>query len=126
MTRPLSHITSLWASLVVATMVTIAPAAMAADRHHDSGRGGSHSEHHGAPFHHPHSSFGLFFGAPAVVVPPPVYYTPAYPDYPPYPYAPVPISGFYWTAYGYCRDFQTAIGVETACQQPDGVWRFIN
>ena len=118
MKRPFSRL----ASLVVTTVMAIAPAAVAADRHHNSGHADGHSEHHGAPFHHPRSSFGLFFGAPA----PPVYYTPAYPYYPPYPYAPVPVSGFYWTAYGYCRDFQTAIGVETACQQPDGIWRFIN
>ncbi len=110
------------AFVLVAATVALAPAAQADDRHH-----GGH-DFHRAPFHHPHSSFGLFFGAPAVVVPPPVYYAPAYPypAYPTYPYAPVPISGVYATAYGYCRDYRTAVGIQTACQQPDGVWRFIN
>ena len=125
MIRPLCYL----ASLTVAAMVTLAVPAIADDRHHDGGHrdnghpdGGhrdGHFEHRGAPFHS-HSSFGVFFGAPAVVVPPPVYYAPAY------PYAPVPVSGVYWTAYGYCRDYQTAAGIETACQQPDGIWRFIN
>ncbi|HEX9463462.1 MAG TPA: hypothetical protein VGB82_12765 [Alphaproteobacteria bacterium] len=77
-------------------------------------------------------SFGLFYGAPAVVVPPPLYYDPSYdPSYPSYAdpsysYAPVPLSNMYVTGNGYCRDYQTNIGVETACQGADGVWRFIN
>ena len=122
MSRSLYHL----AVLAVAAMAGWATPALADDRHHDHGHGDGHGEHHGAPFHNPHSSFRLFFGAPAVVAPPPVYYVPAYPAAPPYSYAPVPLSGVYWTAYGYCRDYRTAVGVETACQQPDGIWRFIN
>ena len=74
-----------------------------------------------------HGHFGLFFGAPAYVTPPPVYYAPAYPyPYGAYPYAPVPVTGVFLTPNGYCRNYQTAAGIETACQGPDGVWRFIN
>lgn len=70
---------------------------------------------------------GLFLGAPAVVLPPPVYYAPAYPTpYGAYPYAPEPVTGVYATPQGYCQDYRTAAGIETACQGPDGVWRFIN
>ena len=68
-------------------------------------------------------SVGLFYGAPGVVVPPPVYY--GYAD-PSYAYAPVPVSGVYATAYGYCQDYQTNVGIQTACQGADGVWRYIN
>jgi hypothetical protein len=89
-----------------------------------------HDDHHDRDRRfHGGSSFGLFFGAPAIVTPPPVIYTPAYPyaTYPG-PYAPVPISGVYLSpyGYGYCRDYRTAAGIETACQQPNGLWRFIN
>lgn len=83
-------------------------------------------------------SLGLFYGAPAVVVPPPLYYDPSYGSYPDgsypdgsypdatYSYAPVPLSDIYVTGNGYCRDYQTTAGVETACQQADGIWRYIN
>lgn len=95
------------------------------DRGHD--RDHDHDRDRGRGFHRG-PSVGLFFGAPGYVAPPPVYYAPAYPDaYGTYPYAPIPLSGVYMNAYGqYCRDYRTAAGVETACQQPDGLWRFIN
>jgi hypothetical protein len=97
-----------------------------ADEHGRGHEGGGHEERHD----HDHDrdrrrgpSFGLFFGGPGYVPPPPVYYAPAYPGY-----APVPITGVYVSpyGYGYCRDYQTMAGIETACQGADGVWRFIN
>lgn len=99
-----------------------APAHPPAHRDHDRDRGHERREFRRGP------SVGLFFGAPAYVPPPPVYYAPAYPyGYGTYPYAPAPISGVYLSPYGYyCRDYRTTIGIETACLQPDGVWRFIN
>src|SRR5690348_10631328 len=102
-------------SLATAFAATIGFAAPAlADPHHWHG-GGFHD--HDRFRHGP--SFGFFFGPPAVIAPPPVVYAPAYPGYVP-PYAPVPVSGVYMTAYGYCRDYRTGAGIETACQQPDG------
>ena len=122
------------AAVVAAVAVGVALAGPAlADDH----RGGGHAGHergHDRDHDHDHDrfrrspSFGLFFGAPAFVSPPPVYYAPAYP-YPyggAFSYAPVPITGVYQSPYGYCRDYRTAAGIETACLQPDGVWRFIN
>ncbi len=95
-----------------------------ADEH---GRGG-HEEHHDRDRDHDRDrhrgpSFGFFFGGPGYVPPPPVYYAPPYPGY-----APVPITGVYLSpyGYGYCRDYRTMAGIETACQGADGVWRFIN
>ena len=103
-----------------------------ADDHGHHQEGGGHAERGGHEEHHDHDrdrgrgrgpSFGLYFGGPVRVAPPPVYYAPAYPGY-----APVPISGVYLSpyGYGYCRDYQTMAGIETACQGADGVWRFIN
>jgi hypothetical protein len=83
-------------------------------RHHERFE---HRDFHRGP------SVGLFFGAPGVVVPPPPAY---YEPYPSYAYAPVPVSGVYLSAYGYCRDYRTNVGIQTACQGADGVWRFIN
>jgi hypothetical protein len=104
---------------------SLTPPALA-DEHGHRQEGGRHEEHHD----HDHDrdrghgpAFGFYFGGPARVAPPPVYYAPAYPGY-----APVPIGGVYWSpyGYGYCRDYQTMAGIETACQGADGVWRFIN
>ncbi|MBV8536719.1 MAG: hypothetical protein JO128_14060 [Alphaproteobacteria bacterium] len=101
-----------------------------ADDHGRHQEGGGHEGRGGHEEHHDHDhdrgrgpAFGFYFGGPARVAPPPVYYAPAYPGY-----APVPIGGVYWSpyGYGYCRDYQTMAGIETACQGADGVWRFIN
>ncbi len=98
-----------------------------ADEHGHGGHDGrGHEEHHDRDHDHDRDrhgpAFGFFFGAPAYAPPPPVYYAPAY------PYAPVPITGVYLSpyGYGYCRDYRTMAGIETACQGADGVWRFIN
>jgi len=107
----------------------LAAPALADDHGHGDheGRGG-HEEHHDHNRDHDRGrgrgpAFGFYFGGPTRVGPPPVYYAPAYPGY-----APVPISGVYLSpyGYGYCRDYQTMAGIETACQGADGVWRFIN
>lgn len=132
MTRRLASRTCCAAVAALAVM-GIAVSPVKADEHRGGHEGhfeGRHEEHHeergfrGGEDRRFDRGFrggaGLFFGAPFAVAPPPVYYAPAY------PYAPVPISGVYATAYGYCRDYRTAVGIETACQQPDGVWRFIN
>jgi hypothetical protein len=83
------------------------------EEHHDGDRG---RDHRGGPSF----GLGLFFGQPGYVGPPPVYYAPAY--------TPVPVTGVYLSpyGYGYCRDYRTMAGIETACQGADGVWRFIN
>ncbi len=128
-----------WRAAIVALAVGLAvglagPGPALADEHH-GGHGGGHDRGHDHDHDHDHDrhfhrgpSVGLFFGAPALVEPPPVYAAPAYPyAYGAYPYAPVPITGVYMSPYGYyCRDYRTAAGIETACLQPDGVWRFIN
>ena len=121
---------------VLATSVAVTAPAFA-DEHHPGGHEERHDHDHDRGRDHDRDrgfrrgpSVGFFFGAPAHVTPPPVYYAPEYPAYGvyPYTYAPVPITGVYLSpyGYGYCRDYRTAAGVETACQQADGVWRFIN
>ena len=66
------------------------------------------------PFY-PDTSYGPGYGAPYADAPAPA-------DTP----APVPLSNVYVTGNGYCCDYQTALGVQTACQQADGMWRFID
>lgn len=126
-------------SAAVMVNVALASPALAADHPHDPPHGAAPSAHPPAghapahpsgPAHRPGPTRrgpGLFLGAPAVVLPPPVYYAPTYPTpYGAYPYAPEPVTGVYATPQGYCQDYRTAAGIETACQGPDGVWRFIN
>jgi hypothetical protein len=114
--------------LIAAAGLAVAMA-LAAPAHADDHHGGFHDrddrDHDHDRFHG--GGFGLFLGAPAYVAPPPVYYAPAYPSpYGAYPYAPVPVTGVFATPQGYCQNYRTAAGIETACQGPDGVWRFIN
>jgi hypothetical protein len=108
------------AALAIVAGLGLAAPAMADGFHH---RDFDHGHDRG----HFRGGFGLFLGAPAYVAPPPVYYAPAYPTpYGAYPYAPVPVTGVYATPQGYCQNYRTAAGIETACQGADGVWRFIN
>jgi hypothetical protein len=115
--RPLAVVAALAGGCVLAVP------ALADQRGHGGHEDHGHHDHdHDRGFHRG-PSFGFFFngfGGPAYVAPPPVYYAPAY------PYTPTPVSGVYAGPYGYCRDYRTYAGIETACQQPDGVWRFIN
>lgn len=130
MARPFARLSRLSLTRCLVLMAALAlGAASATPAFADDHHGWHHEDRdHDRDFHHFHRgpSFGLFFGAPAYIPPPPVYYAPAYPPSVAYPYAPVPITGIYASPYGYCRDFRTGAGIETACQQPDGVWRFIN
>jgi len=109
-------------ALAVALTGALALPALAEEHAH-----GGHAERHDHDRGHDRDrrrgpSFGFFFGEPAYAPPPPVYYAPAY------PYAPVPLTGVYLSpyGYGYCRDYRTMAGIETACRGADGVWRFIN
>lgn len=118
------------AGIAVAIACAVAPPAFAVDHTVIQPREGSHDGRHDGDrdrgFRRGPSS-GLYFGGPAYVAPPPVYYAPAYPDPYGYPYAPVPLTGVYTDPSGYyCRDYRTAVGIETACLQPDGVWRFVD
>ena len=135
MIRRLSFSVALLLALSVAVPAVAVDHTQVVPRGHETGHDRGGHDHDRDVRHdrdrgrfHRGPSVGLYFGAPAYISPPPVYYGPSYPyAYGGYPYAPVPITGVYRSPYGYyCRDYRTSNGIETACLQPDGVWRFIN
>lgn len=124
--RIASLLRALAAVIAVAGGCAVAVPALADEHGRGGQEGRGHEEHHDRDHDRGFRrgpSVGVFLGGPGYISPPPVYYAPGYGGY-----APIPVTGVYLSpyGYGYCRDYQTMAGIETACQGADGVWRFIN